>query len=78
MGTLKSFINQSLAIRGEKFISVYNISAEKLPWSGKRHILNFSVMAVRDTELRTRVEKKCTYFFIISEQKERAAVFELS
>ena len=56
--TVLIFISQSLAIRGAKFLSVCNISAQKLASSGKQRILNFRVMAVLDTELRMRLLKK--------------------
>ena len=43
-------------MRGGKFISVNNFSAQLLASSKNRHILNFRVMAVRDIKLRT-----CTF-----------------
>ena len=44
-------------IRGGKFLSVYNITAQWCASFGNQHILNFRVMVVCDTKLQSRLSK---------------------
>ena len=45
-------------MRGSKFISVNNFSAQEHASSKNRHILNFRAVAVRDVKLWTCLPKK--------------------
>ena len=50
-------LSSSSGMRGSKFISVKNFSAQKLASSRNRHILNFRVLTVRDIKLWTCLSK---------------------
>ena len=45
-------------LRGTKFMSVYNFSAQWRPSFGNQRMLNFAVVAVLDKRLRSRLSKK--------------------
>ena len=47
----------SSGIRGDIFISVYNFTAQQRASFGNQSILNFRVMEVRDTRLRSNLLK---------------------